>query len=208
MEKYVEPGFQVAGFNCPNCGTFSNQTWEETYILRHGGVVQQNIYISHCQYCGKISIWYEKELIYPDKASAPLPSEDLPQECYQDYMEARSIYNKSPRAAAALLRLVVQKLCAALGGKGKNINDDIKTLVGNGLPVTIQQSLDIVRVIGNNAVHPGQIDLNDKPEIAIALFKLINIIVEKMITDPKKINEIYNILPGDAIKSIEKRDNS
>jgi hypothetical protein len=38
----------------------------------------------------------------------------------------------------------------------------------------VQQSLDIVRVIGNDAVHPGQIDLTDDIETATKLFVLIN----------------------------------
>lgn len=93
-----------------------------------------------------------------------------------------------------------------LGGKGEKINDDIAELVKKGLPATVQQALDVVRVVGNNAVHPGQIDLDDSPEIAGSLFGLINFIVEKMIAEPKKIGELFNGLPSSAKAGIAKRD--
>ncbi|MGB2808008.1 MAG: DUF4145 domain-containing protein [Sedimentisphaerales bacterium] len=123
----------------------------------------------------------------------------------KDYEEAASIYTQSPRGAAALLRLAIQKLCVALGGKGKNINVDIKTLVANGLPEKIQMSLDVVRVIGNNAVHPGQID-TDAPEVAGKLFLLLNIITDYMVSMPKRIDNMYSELPEAATDAIEKRD--
>src|SRR4030095_1883409 len=123
-----------------------------------------------------------------------------------DYFEASSISTKSPRGAAALLRLAIQKLCIHLGQTGKNINDDIANLVKAGLPAQIQKALDIVRVIGNNAVHPGVIDLNDKPDTVHTLFTLINQIVQDRITQPKEIDSLYNTLPEEARKAIEKRD--
>lgn len=61
----------------------------------------------------------------------------------------------------------------------------------HGLPVTIQQSFDVVRVIGNNAVHPGQITIEDSDEV-YHLFQLINLIVEYMISMPQKVtNECF-----------------
>lgn len=86
------------------------------------------------------------------------------------------------------------------------MNSKIADLVSKGLPVRIQQMLDSVRVIGNNAVHPGEIDLSDNAQLASSLLKFINLIVENQISQPKKINEIYNNLPESNLKSIKKRD--
>jgi hypothetical protein len=130
----------------------------------------------------------------------------MPLEIAPDYDEARAILPFSPRASAALLRLVLQKLCKHLGQPGKNINDDIGALVKSGLSPVVQQALDSVRVIGNNAVHPGELDLNDKPEIALALFKLLNFIVDEMITRPREIQGIYDMLPESSRKAIDNRD--
>ena len=129
----------------------------------------------------------------------------MPADVRQDYDEAARIIAQSPRGAAALLRLAVQKLCIDLGGKGRKIDDDIKMLVSKGLLPLVQQSLDVVRVTGNNAVHPGQIATDD-PEVAASLFPLVNIIVEQMISAPKQIAALYGGLPEGARAAIEKRD--
>jgi len=147
-------------------------------------------------------------IIYPLDSSilAPLPSPDMPEDIATDFNEARNIFSYSPRASAALLRLAVQKLCVYLGQPGKNINDDIAALVKNGLSPRIQKSLDIVSVIGNNAVHPGEINLQDNSEIVLALFDIINFIIQEMITRPRELDEIYQKLPENALKGISTRD--
>lgn len=144
-------------------------------------------------------------MFYPDNGNAPSPNEDMPENVKDVYIEASSIYQKSPRGAAALLRLGIQILCKELGESGTNINSDIKHLVAKGLPVIVQQSLDIVRVTGNEAVHPGQIDTDD-PKVVGSLFELINIVVQYMITLPKQVGTLYTSLPTDKAKAIVKRD--
>ena len=86
-----------------------------------------------------------------------------------------------------MLRLALQKPCTHLGAKGRNINDDIGALVEKGQDKKIQQSLDIVRVVGNNAVHPGQLDIRDDRATAEPLFRLLNLIVDKMISEGRQV---------------------
>jgi len=130
----------------------------------------------------------------------------MPQNVNEDYEEARSIFNQSPRGAAALLRLAIQKLVKELGESGKDLNTDIGNLVKKGLSERIQQALDVVRVVGNNAVHPGLINVDDNPDIALNLFKLVNLIVEHMITQPKEVGELFESLPDGAKGQIAERD--
>ncbi len=122
------------------------------------------------------------------------------------YLEARSIIEVSPRGAAALLRLCVQKLAVHLGGSGKNINEDIALLVKNGLPARVQQALDVVRVVGNNAVHPGEMNIEDQPQTAQALFGLVNLIVDNQISQPRHVSSLFDSLPDGAKSAVEKSD--
>ena len=160
--------------------------------------------VSSCSYCEPSSLWLAGKIIYPPTHTAPPPNSDLPESVYEIYEEAASIANQSPRAACALLRLAIEMLLKHLGETG-TINDGIKNLAKKGLDKKVQQALDILRVTGNNAVHPGEIDFNDATDVE-ALFDLINIISDALITQPKRINEIYNRLPENDREHIEKRD--
>ena len=66
--------------------------------------------------------------------------------------------------------------------------------------------MDAVRVIGNEAVHPGTLDLKDDVDTATRLFDLLNIIAEQMISNPRHVKELYAKLPEAKRKAIEKRD--
>jgi hypothetical protein len=161
--------------------------------------------VGQCDHCSKKTLWLNEAMLYPDTGKAPQPNPDLPDPVKAVYLEAASISTKSPRGAAALLRLAIQILCRELGENGDNINRDIGDLVRKGLPERVQQSLDIVRVTGNNAVHPGQIDVDD-PAVVQNLFTLINVIAEYCITMPNRISGIYASLPQPALNQIKERD--
>lgn len=98
--------------------------------------------------------------------------------------------------------------CIHLGEKGKNINDDIGALVKKGLGSDVQEALDTVRVIGNNAVHPGTIDLEDDVETAERLMELVNYVVDEMITRPARRKAMFAKVPPGAKEAIARRDGS
>jgi len=132
---------------------------------------------------------------YPINANVPMPSPDMPKEIANDYIEARTIFDASPRSSAALLRLALQKLCMYLGRPGKNINEDIRALVKAGLSPEVENVLDTIRIIGNNAVHPGTLNVAENPDMVEPLFILLNFIVEETITQPRIRKELYDKLP-------------
>lgn len=212
-----EPRYKARSFYCPFCGVNSQITWSSqvnfAYYRQEGN---KNIGYNQpipqadwakCETCGKYSLWIENKLVYPTSIVGPLPNDDLPDNLKDLYNEANSIATQSPRGAAALLRLVLQGLMKEAGEPGKNINDDIKSLVKKKrlLPET-QKAVDSVRIIGNNAVHPGEIDLTDTPAIAYRMFYLINAICDRLISEPKQIKEIWEMMPDGAKKAVEKRD--
>lgn len=167
-----------------------------------------NLSIAMCQSCNDFSIWVTDKIVYP--RYMPIvepPNDDLNNEIKALYNEAARIFIDSPKGSAALLRLALQMLLKQLGKKGENINEDIKELVERGLSVKIQKALDILRVVGNNAVHPGQINIDDKSQVALKLFKILNVIAEEMITMPKEIDTLYNdVIPVKTKEQIDQRD--
>lgn len=166
-----------------------------------------NSNISVCFACKRETLWIADKIIYPvPSGEAPEPNPDLPTEVRNDYLEAAQVLKVSPRSAAALLRLALEKMCGTLLGQKADINTMIGTLVERGLNPTIQQALDVVRVVGNEAVHPGTLDLKDDVETTGRLFLLINLIAEAMISHPKHVAELYKIIPENKLKGIEQRD--
>jgi len=204
---YLPPTVLAKSFTCPHCGAISMQNWWETSWNgnRYQGTASNQIKVGTCQHCEKNTVWIVNKMYYPDNGNAPFPNPDMPIAVKAIYQEAASIQQKSPRGAAALLRLAIQLLCKELGEPGKNINSDIANLVKKGLPPIVQQSLDILRVTGNDAVHPGQIDTED-PDVVANLFKLLNLVVDYMITLPNQVSGIYNTLPTDKLDGIKGRD--
>ncbi|ENV33687.1 hypothetical protein L289_3167 [Acinetobacter gerneri DSM 14967 = CIP 107464 = MTCC 9824] len=131
----------------------------------------------------------------------------MPDDVKKDFDEAKSVFNKSPKSAAALLRLALQKLCKHLGEKGENINDDLKNLVKKEkLSPELVKAADTVRITGNNAVHPGQMNDEDIDFVAAKLFTLINLIIKRAITEPKEIEDLYGLTPEKAREAVIKRD--
>lgn len=231
--KYVSPSVQKTAFNCSHCSALAHQFWWSLYAQQnsnekplpspvgtstigpfilgreknaHRDAKLCNVFVSSCFNCKKLSIWIYGKLVYLLRGEVPPANQDLPDDIRRDYDEASSILDLSPRGSAALIRLAIQKLCIELGKSGKNLNDDIGALVKDGLDPHIQEALDIVRVIGNNAVHPGQIDQYDEREVAESLFCFLNLIANKMISERKEIDEAFAALPESKRKAIEERD--
>lgn len=221
--KYVTPTYLADSFTCPFCQVLTAMGWME-FDGHNGNTVSE----SQCYTCREIAIWRvmgktpeEKligvllkspanctgEMIYPRQSTAPMPSTDLPSDCMSDYMEAREILNASPRGAGALLRLLIQKLCVHFGEPGKNINDDIGSLVTKGkLKPEVQKAMDTLRIVGNNLVHAGELQMDDDVAMVGKMFELVNYIVYEMITRPNTHSAFFDMLPLQAKEAIERRD--
>ncbi len=207
-ENYTAPEFGKTAFHCPMCNVYAEQRWDYAWY-RNTKQEISNLTCSTCSYCKKICLWMYGELIYPLNITAPLAHSDMPESVLEYYNEARPVSAFSPRAAAALLRIAAKKLCEKLGEDESNLNRAIGNLKKKGLPESVINSLDTVRIVGNEGgAHEGQIDLTgeDNKEVVDKLFRLINFIVEKTITEPEEVQNMFAALPKDKKAATEKRD--
>ena len=100
---------------------------------------------------------------------------------------------------------VLRNYANNLGETGA-LNTCIGNLVKERIDTQIQQALDYCRVIGNSAVHAGQIDIEEDLSKVSILFDLVNDIAYEMITKPKEMDRKYSALPESARKAIANRD--
>lgn len=220
LKKFESPQYKKSAFTCPDCSIFSKHDWTSTLVNEtygqftgHLGMIGEkqtisNLDLCKCEQCGYISFWYKEKLIWPLNTGVETPLEEMPEDIRELYKEASSIVELSPKESCAILRLALQKLCNRLAGQDekKKIDGAIKKLVEKGLPSTLQKAMDTVRIVGDEAVHPGEINVDDNKELAIAMFRLMNIIIEKMIVEPKEIDNLYNLMPDNKLQGIENRD--
>jgi hypothetical protein len=219
---YVAPEHEKEAFTCPHCQVLTTQEWEDLGVpIQNRGnapdpprnystrpaMSSTPISRSTCYHYGEHCYWYDDKMLYPATVNVPMPSPDLPEDLKNDYLEARQIVTASPRGAAALLRLVLQKLLIHLAGSGKDIYTDIGSLYKKGkITERTKKILDSVRIVGNESVHPGEINLNEDPKMANALFYLINLIVLDAYSYDKYVDSIYEQLPESKRKGVEDRD--
>ncbi|WP_414893832.1 DUF4145 domain-containing protein [Pseudomonas sp. IT-232MI5] len=204
--SYHPPVYQAQRFTCPHCMAFSSMSWQP---LNSGKYPLKITVMAVCQGCDRYSLWVPTKdsagysltiftdytIAYPSVSQAPVPEENMPDDIKIDFEEARQVFGKSPRAAAALLRLCVQKLCQELLGKKGDIHKQIGELVAKGLPPRVLRAFDTIRIFGNESVHPGAVNLNDTPDIALALFSLLNMAVRHCITEERELEAIRALTP-------------
>ena len=211
---YKPPKFDKDAFNCPLCHAYAKQYWSKEYTSWNTkwntSIISGShfmIHVSACCHCNEPCLWINKKLAIPNVAGVQQANDDLDGDIKELYNEAGSILHNSPRAAAALLRLALQKLCMQLGANGKNVHNDIIFLRDKkNLSPEIVAAMDAVRITGNEAVHPGTIGFDDNKGIANRLFGLINFIADDLITKPIEQKAFYKTLPDNKKIKDDKKD--
>lgn len=227
--SFVCPRCHVLAQQFWSQGVFYTETGEQSHFPNYEN--WDDLQRSTCGACGKYSIWrshtvviqeratggrrpFEQNAlptewlkIWPKGSSATPPHKDLPPDLVELYEEARAVFDDSPRSSAALLRLLTELLLQKLT-KEDTINNMIGALVKGGLDTRVQRAADILRVGGNEAVHPGSEsdDEGDTAKRVGMMFDLVNRLVQDVITSPQELNNLYEALPVGKREAIEKRD--
>jgi hypothetical protein len=167
-----------------------------------------NLHVSRCYNCKGFTVWVRDRLVFPIKGNEPLDiieadfrqveedvqelEDNVPEsdehvqasveeveEASEDFEEAAAILNKSPRGAAALIRICIQNMMPLMKETGKNLDENISSLVRKGLEVEIQQAMDVLQVIRRNPGQDSDVDLRDETAIATRMLESLNEILER-----------------------------
>ena len=215
-----EPAYQKASFVCPLCGAFAQQTWSRFKVAGSKGMTDTGLAGALCGACETYTVWRwetvqtdgdpwgstEKgSLLWPENVRLGKdPSTDMPEDVKDLYEEARAVANASPRSAAALTRLALESMLKDLYPNAGNLNAMIGEAARYGLSAPVTQAMDILRFNGNAAVH--ELRREDNPEVVEALFDLLNLAVDQLIGQPRRIAEMYAAMPETFREQAAKRD--
>lgn len=221
MPHYVLPSNLADSFTCPYCDNTSPQKWfaseRMTQVNSYDNSSGEYVSASHqslfdafwghedkawafaqCSHCKRLTVWKSGKMIDPEPVVGIPPNNEMPDRVLEIYQEASSVFFKSPRASAALLRLALQILLEILLGDDakKGIAENIIILQEKqSCSVQLIKAMDIIRHEGNESVHPGEINLNDNEDEAKYLFILLNMICEECFAAPKRLQESYSMIP-------------
>lgn len=150
-------------------------------------------FVSSCDSCNNLSIWVGDKMVYPLQARKP--NQDIPKAAQRLYREASLIANLSPCASAALLRTVMEKLCTELNVKGENLASKIDDMMEGGkIDKELENAMQAVRLIGNEAIHEGVISEGDEWKTVDILFDIIDELSERLFSKPKRIRQLTSKL--------------
>ena len=151
-------------------------------------------------------MWHNDKTIFPNVSHQPPAHTEMPEQIKLIYEEAATISRLSPRASCALMRHALEELVKFMEYKGDDLFQDIGQMYKDGLiDDNIKDSLDIVRLTGNDALHGNQIDMTDKTNVDY-MFILINEIVETLIALPKRRKDMLENFGQNRLDSIKNRD--
>ena len=145
--------------------------------------------------------------IIPENLHKHYP-EYIPHQIRDDYVEASSIINNSPKAAATLLRRCLQGMIHDFWNiHEKNLNAEI-TMLKEKVPASQWDAIDALRKMGNIGAHMEH-DVNlvidiDRDEV-IKLQKLIELLLEKWYISRHEEELLYSEICGISKEKEEMR---
>lgn len=188
---YICPFCGIASMDDPNMKKSCYESFE------HSGIINMNatdtarvaLFFEKCPNCNRVSITLRSassseepfSFAYPPKGALSLP-DYVPLQIRSDYMEAVSIVDLSPKAAATLARRCLQGMIHDFWDiKGKNLNAEI-TALKEKVPASQWKAIDGLRKVGNIGAHMEkdvELIIDVDPNEAKKLLKLIELLIEK-----------------------------
>lgn len=215
MAKYYQPRVDTYAFNCPHCGVYAKQDWYSTVVYGnaykdnpndiYNRTILEDMKVSKCAHCNNIVIWFRENMLIPRRTVVQEPPGDVPDNIKEIYIEAGNIFNDSPRASGALIRIALELLLQSINKNKLGLDKNINELIKSSIPGQLIKALSILRVNGNDIMHTGEIKIFEKKDDVAFLFDLFNMISEEMITRPKKLDEYYRKIPESKRKEIENK---
>lgn len=192
--------FENKTYICPYCGHAQvflgyHDAKNCGFAFKYGGIdekygnVSYTIYSFKCanKNCQKVCVTAinfetEKQVDILPQVTIKYYPDYIPEQIRRDYEEANLILERSPKAAATLLRRCLQGMIHDFWGiKEKNLNAEISQLK-NKVTLSQWKAIDGLRKIGNIGAHMEKdVDLiiDIEPEEAQKLLKLIEMLIEK-----------------------------
>lgn len=197
----------MSSFQCPFCGItmpVTNDTHRSRFpsfdscsgktLVNAKNIIDSDCIVVDfykCPKCENVSIiasnlgdYYKKAFsvsINPTSTAKHFP-EYIPQSIREDYEEAYSILNLSPKASATLARRCLQGMIRDFWGIIKSrLTDEINALQ-NQIPPSQWKAIDSIRSIGNIGAHMEKdvnVIIDVEPDEAEKLLKLIELLIDK-----------------------------
>lgn len=196
----VEVDFLKHTYTCPFCGreqvywsSYSSEdvgyysTWSKDNVPTVARDAEFKFYCFKCNNnaCEKVTVIGKSRFtdavisIVPQYVHKHYP-DYIPQQIRNDYEEANMILDKSPKAAATLLRRCLQGMLHDFWNiHEKNLNAEITTLK-NKVPTSQWNAIDGLRKIGNIGAHMEQ-DVNRIIEVDASEAQKLNWLIELLI---------------------------
>lgn len=132
----------------------------------------------------------------------------IPEQIRRDYEEANLILERSPKAAATLLRRCLQGMIHDFWGiKEKNLNAEVTQLKGK-VSLIQWQAIDGLRKIGNIGAHMEKdvnLIIDIEPDEAKKLLRLIEMLLEKWYITRHEEEALLSEIVGIAENKEEQR---
>lgn len=169
---------------CPHCGItinlelYSTSTWaiEEKEDEQQLGYNAETVKYGHCPACEQVIVFLvrgystesgsgfiyisesdvsDKRVIYP-LGNARSVDNSVPKRYRQDFLEACSVVNLSPKASAAISRRLLQDILREhFKVKPSDLSKEIDAFLAlGGIPSYLAEDVDAIRNVGNFAAHP------------------------------------------------------